>query len=62
MTDKDHNIAVTLNEQTLSLIQALNTHFGKDRELPEVVRQLERVSKYLVSKQLKTFDDENNKI
>ena len=59
MTDKDHNIAVTLNEQTLSLIQALNTHFGNDRELPEVVRQLERVSKYLVSKTLKTFDDES---
>lgn len=62
MPNKDHDIAITLNEDVLSLMRDLNIYYSDDTELPEVIRQLERVSQYLVKKQLKTFEDENNKI
>ena len=58
--DDKHDIAIELNEKVLSLIKALNEHFG-DESL-EITEHLKRVSKYLILKSLKTFDDENNNI
>jgi len=54
--DDKHEIALELNEKVLSLIKALNEHFG-DESL-EITEHLKRVSKYLILKSLKLFDDE----
>ena len=56
--DDKHDIALELNEKVFSLVQALNEHFG-DESL-EIIEHLKRVSKFLILKSLKTFNDENN--
>ncbi len=48
----------TLNERVIVLIHDLNEQFSNDAELPEVIRDLTRVSKFLIKKELKKFDDE----
>ena len=55
--DDKHDIALELNEKVLSLIKALSEHF---EDYKEVEQDLRRVSKYLVLKSLKTFEDEKN--
>jgi len=59
---KTHNTTQTLNERVIVLIWELKEHFGDDPELPRIQEDLKRVSKYLLLKSLKTFNDENNKI
>ncbi len=49
----------TLNEKVIVLITELNEQFSNDAELPEVIRDLTRVSKFLIKNELKKFDDEN---
>jgi len=49
-----------LNEKVLELIFEIQDTFPGDPELTDVIRDLTRVSKFLLSKELKKFDDENN--
>ena len=49
-----------LNEKVIELIKEIQDTFKDDPDLPEVMRDLKRVSKFLLSKQLKKFEDENN--
>ena len=58
----DHKTIQSLNERVIVLIWELNKQFGNDAELPEINEHLKRVSKFLHSKILKTFEYENNKI
>ena len=51
-----------LNTKVLELIRDVRDTFKDDPELPEVIRDLTRVSKFLLKNELKKFDDENNKI
>ena len=46
-----------LNEKVIELIKEIQDTFKDDPDLPEVRRDLIRVSKFLLSKQLKKFDD-----
>lgn len=46
-----------LNEKVLLLIKEIQDTFKDDPDLPGVIRDLIRVSKFLVSKELKKFDD-----
>ena len=46
-----------LNEKVLELIFEIQDTFPGDPELTEVIRDLTRVSKFLLSKELKKFDD-----
>lgn len=48
-----------LNEKVLKLIKEIQVTFEGDPELSEVIRDLTRVSKFLIKKELKKFDDEN---
>jgi len=48
-----------LNEKILILIKEIQDTFKDDPELPEIIRDLTRVSKALLEKELKKFDDEN---
>ena len=50
-----------LNEKVLELIFEIQDTFPGDSELIEVIRDLTRVSKFLLSKELKKFDNENEK-
>ena len=50
-----------LNEKVLILIKEIQDTYPGDPELTEVIRDLIRVSKFLLSKQLKKFDDENKR-
>ena len=50
-----------LNEKVIKLIKEIQDTFPCDPDLPEVIRDLIRVSKFLLSKQLKKFDDESKK-
>ena len=47
-----------LNEKVLELIFEIQDTFPGDSELIEVIRDLTRVSKFLLSKELKKFDNE----
>ena len=47
-----------LNEKVLLLIKEIRDTYKDDTDLPEIIRDLTRVSKYLVIKELKKFDDE----
>ena len=49
----------TLNERLIVLIHDLNEQFSNDVELPEVIRDLTRVSKFLIKNELKKFENEN---
>jgi len=46
-----------LNGKVLELILEIKVFFKDDPDLPGVIRDLIRVSKFLVSKELKKFDD-----
>ena len=48
-----------LNEKVLELIFEIQDTFPGDSELLEFIRDLNRVSKFLLRKELKKFDDEN---
>ena len=50
-----------LNEKVLELIKEIQDTFPGDPDLPEIIRDLIRVSRYLLSKQLKKFDNEHEK-
>jgi len=49
----------TLNKKLLELIFEIQDEYPGDPELVEVVRDLTRVSKYLLRKELEKFNDEN---
>ncbi len=49
-----------LNEKVLELILEIKVFFKDDPDLPEVIRDLTRVSKFLLNKELKKFDDGKN--
>jgi len=49
-----------LNEKLLKLIKEIHDTFVNDSELPEVERDLKRVSKFLLKNELKKFDDGKN--
>ncbi len=51
-----------LNGKVIVFTRELNEQFSNDAELPEVIRDLTRVSKFLLKNELKKFEDENNKI
>ena len=50
-----------LNEKVLELIFEIQDTFPGDPDLPEIIRDLKRVSNTLLLKELKKFDDENSK-
>ena len=50
-----------LNEKVLILIKEIQDTFPGDPDLPEVMRDLKRVSKFLLLKELKKFDDEQTR-
>ena len=49
-----------LNDKVLELIFEIQETYPGDPELLEVIRDLTRVSKFLLKNELKKFDDENN--
>lgn len=49
----------TLNEKILELIYEIQDTFEDDPELPEMIRDLTRVSKILVEKGLEKYKTEN---
>ena len=49
-----------LNDKVLELIKEVNVAFKDDPELPEIIRDLTRISKALLGKELKKFDDERD--
>ena len=49
-----------LNEKVIGLIKDIQDTFPGDPDLPEIIRDLKRVSNTLLLKELKKFDDENN--
>ena len=51
-----------LNEKVIELIKEIQDTFPGDPDLPEIIRDLTRLSNTLFIKQLKKFDDENTKI
>jgi len=49
----------TLNKKLLELIFEIKKAYSDDPELSDVVRDLTRVSKYLLEKELKKFNNGN---
>ncbi len=49
-----------LNEKVLELISEIQKTFKDDPELPEILRDLTRVSKFLIKNELKKFDNEQD--
>ena len=47
-----------LNEKVIELIKEIQDTFKDDPDLPEIIRDLKRVSNTLLLKELKKFDDE----
>ena len=47
-----------LNEKVLELIKEIKDTFPGDPDLPEIIRDLTRLSNTLFIKELKKFDDE----
>lgn len=47
-----------LNEKVLELIKEIRDTFKDDPELPEVIRDLTRISKFLIKKELEKYKDE----
>ena len=50
-----------LNEKVLELIKEIKDTFPDDPDLPEIIRDLTRLSRTLLIKELKKFDDENKR-
>ena len=46
-----------LNEKVLELIREIKNTFKDDPDLPEIIRDLTRVSKILLLKELKKYKD-----
>ena len=49
-----------LNEKVLELIKEIQDTFPGDPDLPEIIRDLSRVSNTLLLKELKKYDDETH--
>ena len=49
-----------LNEKVIELIKEIQDTFKDDPYLPEIIRDLTRLSNTLFIKQLKKFDDETH--
>ena len=49
-----------LNEKVLILIKEIQDTFPSDPDLPEIIRDLTRLSRTLLIKELKKFDDETH--
>ena len=49
-----------LNDKVLELIKEIRDAFENDPELPEMIRDLTRVSKILVEKDLEKYKDETH--